>query len=96
LSQYFGRNAECNYGGMARGLVIIATDVGATNILVSEKNGQLLKTAKAKELAAAIDKVFMLTDMGMLKLKKQSRETINDFVWSKIALELNKWLERLK
>lgn len=82
--------------GMARGLVIIATDVGATNILVSEKNGQLLKTAKAKDIAVAIDKICMLTDMGMLKLKKQSRETINDFVWSKIALELNKWLERLK
>jgi glycosyltransferase involved in cell wall biosynthesis len=72
--------------GMARGLAIIATDVGAVKLLVSDNVGVLLKTMDVNELEEAILKMISLDENEVIYMKKQSLSLVsNEFTWDKIA-----------
>lgn len=75
---------------MARGLFILATDVGATNVLVIDgENGKLIKPGNRQELLSAINEILrtspqMLTERGRVG----NRFAQQKFAWSAIAAQL--------
>ena len=75
--------------GMSRGLAIIATDVGATDQLVDDTNGKLIKFENSKELMDDLYKlilIFSTIDQSELLLKQEmSLKKINDFSFNEIA-----------
>lgn len=71
--------------GMARGLAIIATDVGATSELVTSVNGILIKPNQLEELQQAIIKVANLSEESLWKLKEGSMEKVKEFTWKKVT-----------
>lgn len=72
--------------GMARGMAVIATDVGAVRLLVSENVGVLLKEIDKEELKAAILKLAIINSSKLLEMKSNSLELVsNEFKWERIA-----------
>jgi glycosyltransferase involved in cell wall biosynthesis len=71
--------------GMASGLAIIATDVGAVNRQVSDKNGVLIAPGNVEALKKAIVKLKGTSSNEMTKLKEGSLKLVNDsFLWDNI------------
>jgi glycosyltransferase involved in cell wall biosynthesis len=69
---------------MASGLAVIATDTGATSIMISEKNGWLLPPGDIPALTKAIQSA--LTANNLAEKKKNSVELVREkFLWDKIA-----------
>lgn len=70
---------------MASGLSVIATNVGAVSLMVSEKNGWLLNEPSPKLLSAAIQEAIVCSDKTLLAKKKISVNKIKDnFLWDNI------------
>ena len=75
--------------GMSRGMAVIATDVGAVRLLVSEKVGVLLKEIDVEELKQAILSLSNLEPAKLLEMKINSMELVsNAFKWERIAEQL--------
>ena len=71
---------------MARGLIIIASDVGAINILVSSKNGILINNPKHENILKAIKTLIKLDSKSLLKMKYFSIKLVTDsFTWEKVV-----------
>lgn len=70
---------------MASGLAIIATDVGATQLLVSSENGDLISSGTCQSIKRAVDEILSLPAARILTMKKTSREKIQQFTWKRIA-----------
>jgi glycosyltransferase involved in cell wall biosynthesis len=70
---------------MSRGLAIIATDVGAVKLLVSEKNGELLKNCNVLLIENTLKKFLLMSESSILKMKENSIKIIREnFIWKKI------------
>lgn len=70
---------------MSRGLAIIATDVGATAEVVSEKNGILLDSPSIDRIADAIQEISRVTPEAMLAMKRCSLNKIRAYTWDMIS-----------
>ena len=71
---------------MSRGLIIIASDVGAVNILVSSKNGVLIENPKHENILTAMNTLLKTDAETLLKMKKFSVKLINvSFTWEKVV-----------
>lgn len=79
---------------MASGLAVVATDVGATNVLVSEQTGWLLKNSDAGEIRAVID-LILSTEPSLISSKKQKAlQLIKErFTWEKLIGAFQKGLQ---
>lgn len=68
---------------MANGLAVIATDVGATNVLVNGKTGWLLKNSDPEEICNALKLALHSADIDK---KKQSAVDLirNEFTWERL------------
>jgi glycosyltransferase involved in cell wall biosynthesis len=76
---------------MSRGAAIIATDVGAINCLVNEKNGFLLSECSVEEIEAAMRKIINLSWPDLYKMKWSSYAfTKTNLIWDKIGERLVK------
>ena len=72
--------------GMSRGLAVIATDVGAVSLLVSDEVGVLLKEVGVRELEDAILSILTLGREILLNKKRRSLALVNNgFKWEDIA-----------
>lgn len=70
---------------MSRGLIIIATDVGAVNVLVSSKNGILIKNPKQENILDAMKILLKTENEILLKMKNFSVEMVkSSFIWEKV------------
>lgn len=70
---------------MASGLAVIATDVGATSLLVSDHNGLLMPKATIHSISEAVWKMLEKTSDEILEMKRRSLEKIRSFTWNRIA-----------
>lgn len=71
---------------MASGLAVIATNVGAVNLLVSDKNGYLLELKELNDLTNVINHFIVKNPSEIDLMKKHSSELIkNNFLWTSIA-----------
>lgn len=68
---------------MACGLAIIATDTGATSLLVNNRNGDLIEVNNNNQLKQSIIKFIKMENDEILNLKKESYDLVkNHFLWS--------------
>ena len=74
---------------MANGLAVVATDVGATNILVGDKTGWLLKGAHVTEIYQTLNSILNLDQSAINKRKQAALNLIkSDFTWEKLIVKL--------
>ena len=79
---------------MARGLAIIATDVGATQVLVNSENGWLIPPGDIKAIASAMNAAIDIASYKLGSMRKVSSDRMrNDFIWEEIAQRFLRWLE---
>ena len=77
---------------MSRGLAIIATNVGAIRLLVSENNGALLKECKTNLIFDAINKFILMDYNKLIDMKTASVEKIKEeFLWNNV---IEKYIEK--
>ena len=71
---------------MSRGLIIIASDVGAVNLLVGNENGILIKNSDSENILTAIKKIILFNKKTLIKMKKASISKVEySFVWEKVV-----------
>lgn len=74
---------------MANGLTVLATNVGATNVLVSEKTGWLLEKCSVSEIKSIIQKIVVTPVSEIDSRKKAALSLIKErFTWEKLITEL--------
>ncbi len=72
--------------GMARGLAIIATDVGAVATMVDERNGWLIEPGEATSLRNALAAAIDTEPDALDRMRRQSIDRVaTDFTWSEVA-----------
>lgn len=72
--------------GMAMGCAIIATDVGATSIMVNKKNGWLIEPNSFKAFETSMNELFLSSKVDIIEKKSNSRtKAIENFNWEMIA-----------
>lgn len=75
--------------GMAKGLAIIATEVGAVNNMVSPMNGWLIPPNNKIQLLKAFTEAITISDEDLLKLKWNSLKIVQEkFIWESIIGQL--------
>ncbi len=75
--------------GMARGLAIIATDVGAVSLMVSSKNGWLINSPTTSAIVKAIREAISCDNEKLLNCKINSLNKITEkFNWKSISYNL--------
>lgn len=75
--------------GMARGCAIIASDVGAVNAQVSDKNGCLIRPGDIPELFKAMTRAIQIEDSELLEKKQVSLIIVKQkYLWENIAEEM--------
>lgn len=81
--------------GMARGLAIIATNVGAVNQMVDSRNGWLIEKSNIEAgIKTAIIDVLKLSDAEINRKKKISIEKVRqNFTWEKVIEQTIKKLK---
>jgi len=72
--------------GMARGLAVIATDVGAVPLQVSGENGWLIAPGNAQELKTALMSAIELDGAGLNQKRNHSLQRVKEMTWEKIIL----------
>ena len=74
---------------MSKGLAVLATDVGATSVLVSSKMGWLIESTKRNQLLNKLIEIESL-DKEIINIKKRNalRLIRNNFNWEKLIPEL--------
>ena len=78
---------------MSRGLIILATNVGAISTMVSSSNGILIDYADYDLFSKSISKILNTDDDSLLNKKKCSiNKVVDNFVWDRIIIELLKKL----
>jgi glycosyltransferase involved in cell wall biosynthesis len=79
---------------MANGLTVIATEVGAVNVLVNDKTGYLITNSHSVEILHAIETVCNSTNTDVNEKKQNALNYIKEsFVWEKL---INKFLNLIK
>jgi glycosyltransferase involved in cell wall biosynthesis len=79
---------------MARGLVALATDVGAINEIVNNENGYLIDHSNHLEIINKMEKIIELPKHKILEKKQKAREIINaKFDWENLSKELIKFIK---
>ncbi len=82
--------------GMARGLAVLATDVGAVEKLVDKSNGELIPPLNQVALEKGLTNFIEMPKEHLSELKQKSIEkTKNNYLWEKITNQLLGTLEHL-
>ena len=79
--------------GMARGLAVIATDVGAVSTLVDDGNGILLSEVSVSGIANAMKQLETMDDEQMNELKTTSLQRIKRFTWRALEPSYQRFLD---
>jgi glycosyltransferase involved in cell wall biosynthesis len=81
--------------GMARGLAVVATDVGAVEQLVSSENGIVIPPRNPKAIADAILKILQMKDEHLMSMRVASLRKVKErFLWNKIVKETASEIEK--
>lgn len=81
--------------GMANGLTVLATNVGATNVLVNDKTGWLIENSSAGDIKNALNKIVS-SGASAIDTKKQSALNLikERFTWERLIIQLIQKLSR--
>ncbi|MDQ3192351.1 MAG: glycosyltransferase family 4 protein [Bacteroidota bacterium] len=82
--------------GMASGLAIIATDVGAVCEMVNESNGWLINAGKETALKNAMISAINTANKDLMRFKYNSLEKVKScFLWNRIGQETTELVSEL-
>lgn len=82
---------------MSRGLAIIASDVGATSLLVSDQNGRLISPGSYQTILSAMKLLINVSNESLDALKTKSKQVIDQhYTWEKITPLLERSLMNLR
>lgn len=82
---------------MANGLTVLATNVGATNVLVNEKTGWLIERSSVNAVKNSIQRIISTPSTDIDSKKKAALSLIKEkFTWEKLIADLIKKIEALK
>lgn len=70
---------------MARGLAIVATNVGATEEIVSDANGILIPSLDVDEFEQAMRSLLSWDSNTLLGKKQASRQKVEDYTWTTVS-----------
>jgi len=74
-------------------LAVIATDVGATQILVNSENGWLIPPGDIKAIYSVMNAALDTATIKLDNMRKISIDRMrSNFVWEEIAVCFVKWL----
>lgn len=73
--------------GMSKGLIVIASNVGAIAEMIDSSNGILIEPNNRKSLANAINSLNILTSNDLNKMKMASIQKAHQFDWQKIIMD---------
>lgn len=80
---------------MASGLAVIATDIGASSVLVNhEKNGLLLKIAEPKLIVRSLLDSLQISDSELKNWKVESLIRVQSMTWDSVAPKLEEAIHR--
>ncbi|MBL7943267.1 MAG: glycosyltransferase, partial [Flavobacteriales bacterium] len=82
--------------GMARGLAIVATDVGAVQALVTEKNGRLISPGSVADLRRALVQMTEVSAAQLDQMRHHSRQHVETFVWERVVKMVEKQIAQRK
>jgi glycosyltransferase involved in cell wall biosynthesis len=72
--------------GMARGLAVLATDVGAVELIVDKTNGIIIQPLNQRGLEDAIKEFSMMNSEDLDRMKYKSLEKVkNQYLWTRLA-----------
>lgn len=78
---------------MGNGLSVLATDVGAVNVLVNAENGKLIRSSDPKEIYHGLIWFLNLPKEDLNLMKRNALKTLREhFTWERLSLELIKQL----
>lgn len=81
---------------MANGLAVIATDVGATSLLVNDETGWLLQSSEPEEIKTAIEVVSKIDSSALDVKKRAALEHIrNTFTWEHLGIKLAEFIKNI-
>ena len=80
---------------MARGLAIIATDVGATRELVDAGNGHLIPTLTIEVLQYALLAMSALSDQDLDAMKVASLRRVSQYTWEQVSQNTVQSIEKV-
>ena len=80
---------------MARGLAIIATDVGATRELVDAGNGHLIPTLTIEVLQSALLAMSALSDQDLDAMKVASLRRVSQYTWEQVSQNTVQSIEKV-
>jgi glycosyltransferase involved in cell wall biosynthesis len=80
--------------GMARGLAIIATPVGAVESVVDDLNGWLIQPGNVQSLANCLASIAEMPETALLEKQTASLQRIMSFTWDNIALRTAEAIEK--
>lgn len=69
---------------MARGLAIIASNVGAITLMVDSENGIIINEIKEESILESIIKLYSMSNREIDHLKNNSLSKVDSFSWDKI------------
>ena len=78
---------------MARGLAIIATDVGATREIVSAQNGKLISKLTVGTLKSTLQAMTELSDRDIDAMKQASLDQVTQYTWEQVSEDTRKSIE---
>ena len=81
--------------GMARGLAILATDVGAVKALVNEDNGVLLESVSVEGIVQALNHFNSMPASSLNSMRINSQEKIQSFTWSSLEAQYDRFLAQI-
>lgn len=74
---------------MANGLTVLATNAGATNVLVNENTGWLIENGSSSKIKSAIQKIIATPILEIDSRKKAALNLIKEkFTWEKLSVGL--------
>tara|TARA_B110000046_G_scaffold184226_1_gene222207 strand:- start:1484 stop:2626 length:1143 start_codon:yes stop_codon:yes gene_type:complete len=80
---------------MASGLAIIATDVGASSVLVKNQvNGLLVSEARVGNIFRSLVTALEINDLELLNWKKESLKLAQDLTWDSLGPKLEESIQK--
>lgn len=82
---------------MARGLIPVATDVGAVQGIVNNTNGFLIEAGNVEQIVKSLIKIMEMPDTDLLTRKQNALKMVKDnFNWEKLSDELLNFIASVK
>ncbi len=80
--------------GMARGLAVLATPVGAVETVVNNENGWLVKPGDVKELTDTLRQIIHADPAVIRERQMNARKKIESFLWENVGKQVFDVLKR--